>query len=138
MPVDRSVSIDRLRSTVARHVEMSSLRQVAREIGMSPSGLLSFVRSAGRRAPHARTYQMLVSWFVRTTLVDAPGASTDAAQAGVEILVQYLPPTRRADAVREILTIITAHADGGRPPTWLRELRARYAVPRKRRTRQAG
>ena len=93
---------------------------------MSPSGLLSFLRSETRRPPQARTYQKLIAWFVRIRRHTAVGPSADTVEAGVAILVQYLPADKRGAAVREILNVIDVHAEGERPPPWLRELRVRY------------
>ena len=122
--------VQALRPAVARHVELRSLREVAREIGMSPSGLHSFLRSEGRRAPHARTYGKLVTWFVRTRSQDSSGATAADAEAGVAILVRYLPPAKRSEAVREILNVLSSHAGESVPPEWLRQMRARYSKRR--------
>lgn len=133
MPAERrTVPVVVLRAAVVRHVELSSLRRVAHDIGMSPSGLFSFLRSADRRPPQARTYQKLLTWLVRTRREDTPGPSTDAAEAGITILVQSLPQAKRASAVREILNVIGASAEGERPPQWFRELRARYPTRREK------
>jgi hypothetical protein len=126
-----------IRSAVVRHVEFSSLRRVAGEIGMSPSGLFSFIRSADRRAPQARTYQKLVAWFLRTSRAETPGPTTETAEASIEMLVEYLPPAKRPAAVREILNVLSSSGAGERPPKWMSELHARYRPrPRSKKRRQ--
>ena len=58
------------------------------------------------------------------------GATAADAEAGVAILVRYLPPAKRSEAVREILNVLSSHAGESVPPEWLRQMRARYSKRR--------
>jgi hypothetical protein len=59
---ERAVPIPVLRDAVRRRVEGSNLREVAVEVGLSFSGLRSFL--AGSK-PHPKTLRKLREWFER-------------------------------------------------------------------------
>ena len=59
---DRRVSVAELRSAVAQGVSSTSLREVARQVGMSPTGLRNFLDGS---EPYSTTRQKLERWFVR-------------------------------------------------------------------------
>ncbi|HEX9939764.1 MAG TPA: hypothetical protein VGB15_21695, partial [Longimicrobium sp.] len=55
-------SLERLRETVRLRVEATSLRAVARQVGMSPSGLEKFLAGG---TPYAGSRQKLQDWWER-------------------------------------------------------------------------
>ncbi|HEX5724859.1 MAG TPA: hypothetical protein VFX98_05305 [Longimicrobiaceae bacterium] len=56
---DRDVDLDRIRDLVAERIDYTSLRSVAREIGMSPMGVSGFVAGA---SPYRKTLRRLLTW----------------------------------------------------------------------------
>ena len=113
-----------LREAVREAVARTSVRAVADEVGMSPSGLHSFL-NGGR--PYARTVRLLAAWFVRRH--DALGAKVAgegdrmvaATRAAVALLVAHLPPAVRASAARQLLAKVRALTDDAHAPrpAWL-------------------
>lgn len=110
-----SAGLERLREVVAARVERRSLRAVAREVGMSPSGLQKFLDGA---SPYSATRRKLERWFVRE--------SAGSALAALRVLVDDLPPSRRDAAVGDMLASLeSAFRRARRPvPPWIAELRA--------------
>jgi hypothetical protein len=113
-----------LREAVRELVARTSLRVVADDIGMSSSGLHSFL-NGGR--PYARTVRLLATWFVRRhTAIGAAAAVDDeqhaaAAAAAIALLVAHLPPSARAGAARQLMATVRALTDEARVPSpaWL-------------------
>src|SRR5665213_3074587 len=60
MPELKAFGIDKLREFARKRVDDSTLRDVASEIGMSFSGLRTFLDGT---APHPRTVQKLTVWY---------------------------------------------------------------------------
>ncbi len=117
MPGDeRRVSITTLRQAVAGSVSATSLRQVARDVGMSPSGLRKFLSSA---SPYSATRRKLERWYVRR------GSAPDvhSALAALEVLVQDLPPAERIRGMERILKGLE-RSRTGRLPGWIKQLRS--------------
>lgn len=119
---DRSItSLERLRETVALRVQASSLRTVARQVGMSPVTLERFL--AGE-VPYTRGRQRLQEWW------DREGAKprSDLTVAGVEVaigaLVRDLPPEHRVEAIRRVVEALgrVYREQGAEPPAWLERL----------------
>ena len=82
-PDEFARGIEQLRDAVGEYLEQVSMRQAAREIGMSPVGLTKFVNGA---TPYMHTLRKLRAWRdARTGGHPAPpsGASDpDASPAG--------------------------------------------------------
>jgi hypothetical protein len=128
MSSSRGVPLDQLRSVIVARMATLSLRAVAREVGMSPSGLQKFVDGS---VPYLSTRRKLERWFVHEAARGEGGVDTGAAMAAVAVLVRDLPPARRPHAVRKLVAGLTAaYAAEEEPrPSWLDEL-AREAGPR--------
>ena len=112
----------RLRMFVAARVAATSLRLVAREIGLSPTGLRKFLNGA---EPYSRTRRKLSSWFVQYAARGAVGVDADVAIAALRILTDDLP--ERQDRALDVLVQVLerSYAECGRPvPTWLAEVKA--------------
>ena len=108
-------SVDRLRQAASRSVSAASLRQVAREVGMSPSGLQKFLDGS---SPYSATRKKLERWYVR----EGPPPDGRSACAAVEVLVHDLPPAERVEATDRILVAVQ-QSRGGKAPRWIKQLR---------------
>lgn len=118
---DVPVSPERVRQAVSRAVLRTSLRQVAREVGMSPTGLDRYV--LGLTEPYPRTRRKLEEWYVRSA-ADQEGISDFTAAAALTLLLDGIAP-ERVEGTREQITqaVRAAHSDGGtRPPAWLEQI----------------
>jgi len=62
-PDPRQAVVHELREAAARRAETTSLRQTAREIGMSPTGLKKFIAGV---APYSPTLRRLRKWYITT------------------------------------------------------------------------
>jgi hypothetical protein len=110
-----------LRAAVEAGVERSSLRAVAREVDLSPTGLGKFL--AGAR-PYPSTRRKLERWAA------SPGAGGAGLGGGraihvLRVLLQDLPPGAQAAAEERMLAALEAvyAAGAGGAPEWLRTLR---------------
>ena len=92
-------SVSHLRAAVSYSVSATSLRHVAREVGMSPTGLQKFLSGA---QPFSKTRKKLALWYARS------GQAPDrhSALAALEVLVQDLPPAERQEAMERILMVL--------------------------------
>ncbi len=110
------VSVDTLRRAVAGSVSATSLRQVAREVGMSPTGLRKFLSGT---TPYSATRKKLEGWYVRR------GRAPDvhSALAALEVLVLDLPPAERIRAMERIVDGLE-RSRTGKLPGWIKQLRS--------------
>lgn len=123
MPAPRgALSLERVREAVAESVEARSLRQVARDVGMSPTGLQKFL--AGAR-PYSATRRKLERWYVRESARYGGELSVGSALAALRVLAQDLPAHKQPRVLGEMVGLLEeAHRAAGRtPPPWLHELR---------------
>lgn len=120
-----NVTVQHMREAVAARAENTSLRDVARAIGMSPAGLKKFLEGA---APYTPTLRRLRRWYVHHGAVQQGTVQIDDALAAIGILAHDLPPHgRRALAARVVDEMGRAYDESGRPrPAWLPELLAHY------------
>lgn len=112
------VPVSRIREAVARSVERQSLREVARNVGMSPSGLRKFLDGA---EPYSSTRHKLDRWY----FAEGGGEITaKAAESALELLVQDLPPASRREALEQLIRVlIRIYADRDQAqPSWLSQL----------------
>lgn len=114
-------SLERLRETVALRVQATSLRAVARQVGMSPSGLEKFL-SGG--TPYSRSRQKLQEWWDREGSRPRSELSSEGIEVAVGALVRDLPPEFRAEAVQRLVRALRDVYDeqGTAMPTWLGSL----------------
>lgn len=113
-----STSIRRLRETIAERVESTSVRQIAREIGMSPTGLKKFLEGT---APYSPTLRRLRSWYVHYAAVAGGEVVEYDASTALAVLVHDLSPGARQETVEEMLEALARGYDGSKKPRpdWL-------------------
>ncbi|HEX2204448.1 MAG TPA: hypothetical protein VHG91_14150 [Longimicrobium sp.] len=114
-------SLDAIRDAARLAVEATSLRAVARAVGMSPMGLRHFLD--GRR-PYSATFRKLTAWYV-THAAARHEHSEGSARAALALLLDGVPEGRREAAAAELLeTLERLHRESGLgPPGWLARLR---------------
>ena len=109
-------SVGTLRQAASRSVSAASLRQVAREVGMSPSGLQKFLSGS---SPYSTTRKKLERWYGRA----GPPPDDHSVRAAVDVLVHDLPPVERVEATDRILVAVE-QSRGGKPLRWVKQLRS--------------
>lgn len=122
------VAISHLREIAAARVGATSLRRVAREIGMSPTGLRKFLDGA---EPYAPTVHRLRVWYLRFAMTPSPAEiGPEDASAALAVLVHDLPETPGRQAADGMLESLgrSYEASGRGRPTWVAELRRRYGT----------
>jgi hypothetical protein len=121
----RSATVRHLRDAARARVENSSLRGVAREIGMSPMGLRNFLHGT---EPYAPTLRRLRNWYVRHAALRSGAVHTEDATAALAVLVHDLAPVPRQEAAATVLEAVGRgyEQSGVVKPAWVAELRARY------------
>ena len=97
--------ITEIRSLAGERVERTSLRAVASQVGMSPSGLSKFL---GGAAPYQKTVGKLESWYLlqQDALADADGPSPQVAAVAVRLLARIAPPSTRQGFLDELLAAL--------------------------------
>jgi hypothetical protein len=126
LPEDlRSRTIRHMREVAAARVENTSLRGVAREIGMSPMGLRNFIRGTD---PYSPTLRRLRNWYVRYAAQRSGNVQMEDATAAISVLVHDLDSVPRRRAALTVLDAVGLgyEESGVRKPAWVLELRARY------------
>jgi hypothetical protein len=121
-PRSQVVRVDALRQAAAARTRSSSLRAVARQIGMSAPGLQAFLDG---RSPYAATLRKLTAWYVRENAKVGSDTSTETAAAALEIITRDLPDSDIGRAIADLVEALEQLYDrsSGARPTWLRLLR---------------
>jgi len=119
-------SIDRLREAVTIRVQATSLRSVARQVGMSPSGLDKFLLGG---MPYQKSRRKLFDWLHREYNNLGADLTADGIAAALGSLVRDLPPERRERALDALLDTLRGLYDshGDMAPAWLGELSRKAA-----------
>jgi hypothetical protein len=122
-----SASVRHMREVAANRVENTSLRQVAREIGMSPTGLKKFL---GGTAPYSSTLRRLRAWYVRYAAEQKSEVEPVDASAALSLLMHDLGAEPRRHAALHVLDAVgSGYDESGRPkPDWLSDLRTQFAA----------
>lgn len=116
-------TIDRLREMVSIRVQATSLRSVARQVGMSPSGLEKFLQGG---MPYSGSRRKLYDWYTREGSQLRSDLTADGISAALGRLVQDLPDGQRAPAMAGVLEVLMEAYDAqGAVPAWLHDLAAR-------------
>lgn len=122
----RGVALGELRKAVASRVQADSLRAVARDVGMSPSGLQKFLQGS---SPYSATRQRLERWYVRESATYRSVISEESARAALGMLLHDLPMKQRGLALRRMLDALEQAYPHNRRPNWLRSLGASFMEP---------
>jgi hypothetical protein len=125
----RAVPVQTLREFARDRAELSSVREVAEEIGLGRTTLHNFI-SAGT-TPHPRIRRLLSLWYLREKEKEAASEARTYAVA-FEILVTSVPPESR-DEWRVALATKLAELHAGSDaelPAWLDSfLRSQMKAP---------
>jgi transcriptional regulator with XRE-family HTH domain len=118
--------IRKMRQVVAEHVDNTSLRKVARQLGMSPAGLRQFLDGA---APYTPTLRRLRRWYPRYAAQAAGNVDPRDAATALTLLLHEFAPDPRGEVAAEILDTLAGayEASGKTRPEWIGELRGQYA-----------
>lgn len=121
---DRRSLVESIRGAARLAIEATSLRAVARDVGMSPMGLKHFV--AGTQ-PYSATYRKLLAWYA-VHQADAGGSSVESVRAGLQLMTNDLPEPSRGEGIAILLAAAWTHRAeiGVRQPGWLVALRAEH------------
>jgi len=118
--------LDRIREALREAIARTTLRAVARRVGMSPTGLQEFV--AGGSRPYGKTREKVRMWFYWEAGFSSI-APDDAAWL-LRRLVGTLPEPERG-VVRLLDTVELAyHASGMFSPEWVKQVREALARAR--------
>jgi transcriptional regulator with XRE-family HTH domain len=125
----RESAIKHMRESAAARVRNTSLRGVAREIGMSPTGLKKFLQGT---EPYAPTLRRLRAWYVQYGASPAGEVKKEEASAALEVLVHDLSPDPRAETAGGMLELLGRgyELSGRGRPAWVAELRTEYRARR--------
>jgi hypothetical protein len=122
VPLDPSALDAQLRAAVSAAVERSSLRGVARDVGLSPTGLGKFL--AGSQ-PYPSTRRKLERWFASQAREQGGDFGSGDALHVVRVLLHDLPPDAQPAAQERLIAALESVYAGSRlgAPAWLRSLR---------------
>ena|ERR1700741_2432862 len=122
--------VDRVRERVAVRVQTTSLRSVARQVGMSPSGLEKFIAGG---SPYSRNREKLQQWWLREGSLPRSDVTMAGVEAALVALLRDLPAPRRTAAMIQMVRSLRGlyDAQGGPCPPWLAELTDRW-IPKRR------
>jgi predicted transcriptional regulator len=101
-PAEQAV-IPTIRAAATAMVERTSLREIARQIGMSPSGLDKFLNGT---EPHRKIRRRLETWYTRVSaqVVGRQNVlSPESAAAAVRVLAVLYAPARRGAFVEALV-----------------------------------
>jgi hypothetical protein len=116
------VPLDAIRREAELARDASSLRAVAREVGVTPMGLRGFLMDAGK--PQARTVRKLNLWYARRMATRLPEGE-DEARTALTILAAYFPERARRARLTDLLDSMERgfRDEGMQTPAWLDTLR---------------
>jgi hypothetical protein len=116
------VPIQAIRREAELARDASSLRAVAREVGITPMGLRYFLLNQGNQ--QARTVRKLTEWYVRRMAMRPPGGESEA-RAALVILAGFYPESERARVLAGLLDALERdfRTAGMDVPPWVDALR---------------
>lgn len=126
----RAVPLEVLRDFVRSQTELSSIRQVAAEVGLGRTTLNAFINAETN--PHPRVRRVLALWYLQK-LEQAP--DIDVARpyvSALAILLADVPDDRKSEAEQGLLDLLErTHAAAGAAPRWLELLRTQPRLLRR-------
>ena len=87
--------VDQIRRAAAARVETTALREVAREVGITPMGLRYFINGG---EPRTKTRQKLETWYLSQVRAADLNAE-EAVDVALEVLLSGVPEGQRQTAV---------------------------------------
>ena len=119
--------IPQMRTAVVERVERTSLRSVAREVGMSPTGLKKFLDG---NMPYAKTIQRLRRWYLQHAADARQEISEEDAFAALRVLMHDLPASVQAQTIESMLQCMEQSYAASRRevPRWVADVRERYGL----------
>lgn len=121
----RAVPVEALREFARDRAELSSVRQVAAEVGLGRTTLHNFI--SADTTPHPRVRRLLALWYLREKEKEKEGTavSPETYTAALAILLRGIPAEQQAQARAALVERIAAiHANAGVGlPSSLAELR---------------
>jgi hypothetical protein len=116
--------LSRIRAAIVQEADRSSLRAVARDVGMTPSGLQGFLDGAN---PYGRTGDRLRAWYYQWQ--NGRGLTPETADEMLRMMIRRIPDPKRA-MPRVVQALVSIHdQERVRLPPWLAALHARYRSP---------
>lgn len=118
MNAPEPVRVHVLRNAILQASERRTIRAVAAEIGMSHSGLFSFLEGG---EPRASTLKKMQAWYVKHA-VEPGSTDADAVEAALTVLLDGIPEAEMPAARERVFTAIreSFKQSGAAPPAWLR------------------
>ncbi len=123
----RTVPVEMIRRFAQDETELTSIRDVAAEVGLGRTTLHKFV--AGETMPHARVRRLLALWYLRRHGQAAEDEAVGPYASALAVLLSGVPDRARAFAAGEVLDVLERGyaATCEERPAWLDALRARCA-----------
>ena len=114
------VSWDVVREAVRRELDVLSIRELARQIGLNSSTLFNFLDGA---TPRSQVSRALTEWYATIATRDG-GLDPGVAEAVVSLQLDGLGGKVRQETLQSIVaTLAEAHRrQGTQAPEWLRRL----------------
>jgi hypothetical protein len=125
-PRKDDASVETLREAARTFMDATSLRQAARDIGMSPTGLRGFLDGA---APYVKTERKLRAWYLREAQRQVQAVSPEAANNALRLLVGHFAPAYARETTLELVDVLERRCiDSQTPvPAWIAEVRGWYS-----------
>ncbi len=125
-PRKDTASVETLREAARTFVDATSLRQAARDIGMSPTGLRGFLDGAD---PYVKTERKLRAWYLRDAQRNVQAVSPEAANNALKLLVGHFAPEQGRGAVLDVLQVVEGRCVSTQTPipAWIPALRTQYS-----------
>jgi hypothetical protein len=116
--------VEMLREAARSYTDATSLRQAARDIGMSPTGLRGFLEGG---APYAKTERKVRAWYLREAQRDVQAVPLEAATNALRLLVGHFAPVLGEATTRELVDVLERRCRESHTPVprWVGEIRAR-------------
>lgn len=117
MSAPEPVRVHVLRNAVIQASDRRTLRAVAAEIGMSHSGLFSFIEGG---EPRSATLKKLQAWYIKHA-AEPGGTDADAVEAALAVLLDGIPNAEMPAARERLMAEIrdSFKRTGAPPPVWL-------------------
>ena len=124
MPAVRSARSDvaTIRAALKAAVEETSLRAVAQELSMSPTGLQGLLDGC---EPYAKTRARIRAWYMSSRASELSDIPPETARAVIRALLTGVPESFQPHAQRRVLSAVAEAFEMARveEPSWLKEIR---------------